>query len=567
MRFERTTVDKNQTAERDGETDHDFGIEGAGITGSLSGNSDSKYGTSPSEKTERPEKVEMPKGAQRPERAENSKATELPEKALIPKGAQIPEKGEISKETEIPEAEISKETEIPEKAEMQKKSTVRDMTEGSIAGHLTAFALPLLFGNVFQMLYNTVDSIVVGNFVGTEALAAISSTTMIVNIMIFFFNGFSIGGGVVISRYFGARKLQELHRTVETAIAVTILFGIFFTLAGFVLVPAMLKLMQTPEDVFPQAKVYLEIYFGGALGLLLYNMGSGILRAVGDTKRPLYFLIFTSLLNTVLDLFFVIVLKAGIAGAAYATIISQFLSAFLVLLLLLRTEDIYKLTLKDLKIDLPILKMIFGIGLPTGIQSVITSVSNVFVQSYINGFGSGCMAGWGAYNKLDSFIFLPINSLSQAATTFVSQNIGAEKLERANKGAARSIQMAVGVTAVIATILIVLAPQATALFTNDEEVIYYGVLFLRMNTYFLMFNAVNHVLAGALRGRGESRVPMFCMLLCFVLIRQIYLFIGSRIAYTPYVVGFGYPVGWMTCCVLELTYFIRFRNRHVSERI
>ena len=340
MRFERTTVDKNQTAERDGETDHDFGIEGAGITGSLSGNSDSKYGTSPSEKTERPEKVEMPKGAQRPERAENSKATELPEKALIPKGAQIPEKGEISKETEIPEAEISKETEIPEKAEMQKKSTVRDMTEGSIAGHLTAFALPLLFGNVFQMLYNTVDSIVVGNFVGTEALAAISSTTMIVNIMIFFFNGFSIGGGVVISRYFGARKLQELHRTVETAIAVTILFGIFFTLAGFVLVPAMLKLMQTPEDVFPQAKVYLEIYFGGALGLLLYNMGSGILRAVGDTKRPLYFLIFTSLLNTVLDLFFVIVLKAGIAGAAYATIISQFLSAFLVLLLLLRTEDI-----------------------------------------------------------------------------------------------------------------------------------------------------------------------------------------------------------------------------------
>ena len=210
MRFERTTVDKNQTAERDGETDHDFGIEGAGITKSSSRNRDPKYGTSPSEKAGLPEKVEMPKEAQRPERTENSKATELPEKALIPKGAQIPEKGEISKETEIPEAEISKETEIPEKAEMQKKSTVRDMTEGSIAGHLTAFALPLLFGNVFQMLYNTVDSIVVGNFVGKEALAAISSTTMIVNIMIFFFNGFSIGGGVVISRYFGARKLQEL---------------------------------------------------------------------------------------------------------------------------------------------------------------------------------------------------------------------------------------------------------------------------------------------------------------------------------------------------------------------
>ena len=522
MRFESTAEKNNQTARQDGETEI---LKETGMP-------------------EEPEKAEMP------------------EETEIRKKAEMPKETEIRKKAEMPE-----ETKRTENAELRKKSTVRDMTEGSIAGHLTAFALPLLFGNVFQMLYNTVDSIVVGNFVGKEALAAISSTTMIVNIMIFFFNGFSIGGGVVISQYFGARKLKELHRTVETVIAVTILFGFFFTLAGFVLVPAMLKLMQTPEDVFPQAKVYLEIYFGGALGLLLYNMGSGILRAVGDTKRPLYFLIFTSLLNTVLDLFFVIVMKTGIAGAAYATIISQFLSAFLVLLLLLRTEDIYKLTLTDLKIDLPILKMIFAIGLPTGIQSVITSVSNVFVQSYINGFGSGCMAGWGAYNKLDSFIFLPINSLSQAATTFVSQNIGAEKLERANKGAARSIQMAVGVTAVIATILIVLAPQATALFTNDEEVIYYGVLFLRMNTYFLMFNAVNHVLAGALRGRGESRVPMFCMLLCFVLIRQIYLFIGSRSAYTPHVVGFGYPVGWMTCCVLELTYFIRFRNRHGAGQI
>ena len=405
----------------------------------------------------------------------------MSEKSEKPEEIEMPEKTELPESTGTPE-----EPDRTETAEAQKKSTVRDMTDGSIAGHLTAFAIPLLLGNVFQMLYNTVDSIVVGNFVGKEALAAISSTTMIVNIMIFFFNGFSIGGGVVISRYFGARKMKELHQTVETTIAVTILFGIFFTFAGFLLVPAMLKLMQTPEDVFPQAKVYLEIYFGGALGLLLYNMGSGILRAVGDTKRPLYFLIFTSLLNTVLDLFFVIVLKAGIAGAAYATIFSQFLSAFLVLLLLLRTDDIYRLTLKDLRIDLPILRMILAIGLPAGVQSMITSVSNVFVQSYINGFGSGCMAGWGTYNKLDSFIFLPINSLSQAATTFVSQNIGAGKWERANKGAVRSIQMAVGVTVLIATILVLLAPQATALFTNDEEVIHYGVLFLRMNTYFLL---------------------------------------------------------------------------------
>ena len=403
------------------------------------------------------------------------------------------------------------------------------MTDGPITTHLIAFSVPLLLGNIFQMLYNTVDSIVVGNFVGKEALAAISSTTMIVNIMIFFFNGFSIGGGVVIGQYLGARKMKELHRTVETTIAVTILFGIFFTFAGFFLVPFMLRLMQTPEDVFPQAKLYLEIYFSGALGLLIYNMGSGILRAVGDTKRPLYFLIFTSILNTVLDLVFVIVFKAGIAGAAIATIISQFISAIMVLVLLTRADDIYKLTWNDLRIDLPILKFIMQIGLPAGVQSMITSVSNVFVQSYINGFGSGCMAGWGAYNKLDSFIFLPINSLGQAATTFVSQNIGAARIDRANRGTVRALQMAVGVTFAIASVLVLFAPAATGLFTSDDEVIYYGSLFIRMNTFFLIFNAINHVLAGALRGRGESKIPMICMLSCFVVIRQIYLFIGSRI--------------------------------------
>ena len=254
------------------------------------------------------------------------------------------------------------------------KSTVRDMTEGSIISHLIGFSIPLLLGNVFQMLYNTVDSIVVGNFVGKQALAAISSTTMIVNIMIFFFNGFSIGGGVVISRYFGAKKMEDLHRAVETTIAVTILFGIFFTFAGFLLVPAMLRLMSTPDDVFPQAKVYLQIYFSGALGLLIYNMGSGILRAVGDTRRPLYFLIFTSVLNTVLDLVFVIVFRAGIAGAAIATILSQFLSAILVLMLLCGTDDIYKLTWKDLRIDKDILKRIISIGLPAGFQAMVTSL-------------------------------------------------------------------------------------------------------------------------------------------------------------------------------------------------
>ena len=343
--------------------------------------------------------------------------------------------------------------------------------------------------------------------------------------------------------------------------AITFLFGIFFTFAGIVFVPAMLRLMATPEDVFGQAQLYLQIYFAGSLGLLVYAMGSGILRAVGDTARPLYFLIFTSILNTLLDLLFVIVFKAGIAGAAWATILSQFLSAILVLFLLTKTNDIYKLTWKDLRIDKDILKRIISIGLPAGFQAMVTSLSNVFVQSYINGFGSACMAGWASYNKLDSFIFLPMTSLNQAATTFVSQNIGAGKDDRVNKGTIRSLQAAVIVTAVIAAFLVVFAPQATALFSSDKSVIYYGALFLRMNTFFLVFNAVNHVLAGALRGRGDSKGPMICMLTCFVAIRQIYLFIGSRIAYNPYVIGFGYPVGWVTCCAAEVIYFIMKWNR------
>ncbi len=436
-----------------------------------------------------------------------------------------------------------------------KKTTTQDMTQGSILRHLITFSLPLLFGNVFQMLYNTVDSIIVGNFVGKEALAAIGSTTMIVNIMVFFFNGVAVGGGVVIGNYFGAKKPEALHKAVETTIAITFLFGIFFSFAGTAGVPWMLRLMDTPEDVFAQAELYLRIYFAGSLGLLVYNMGSGILRAVGDSIRPLVFLIFTSILNTILDLLFVITFKGGIAGAAWATILSQFLSAIMVLVLLSRTDDIYKLTWSDLRIDRNILKKIMVIGLPTGFQAMLTSLSNVFVQSYVNGFGSSCMAGWACYNKLDQFIFLPMSSLNQAATTFVSQNIGAGKEDRVHQGTVRSLQASVNITLAIAVVMVAFAPQATSLFTNDTSVIKYGALFLRMNTFFLVFNAINHVLAGALRGRGDSQGPMVCMLACFVVVRQIYLFIASRICYTPVVVGLGYPVGWVTCCIAEVTYY------------
>lgn len=446
---------------------------------------------------------------------------------------------------------------------IREKTSSKDMTTGNIILLLIQFSVPLIIGNLFQMMYNTVDSLVVGNFVGKEALAAVGSTTMIINMLVFFFNGVSIGAGVVISRYYGARKYDSLHTAVETTIFVTLVCGMLFTVIGIFMVRPMLIFMSTPADVMDEATTYLKIYFAGILGLLVYNMGSGILRAVGDTKRPLIFLIFTSVVNAVLDLLFVLVFHAGIAGVAYATIIAQFVSAGMILVLLTRTKDVYYLSWKDLKCNMSVLKQIFTIGLPTGVQSVITAFSNVFVQSYINSFGSACMAGWSCYNKLDMFIMLPMQSIAQAATTFVGQNVGAGKDDRVNKGTVRSMELALGITAVIAVLLYIFAMPASRIFTDDADVISYGVLFLKTNVFFLMFNCINHTLAGALRGRGDSAGPMVIMILNFVVVRQIYLFIVTHfISNTERLVGLSYPVGWTACCIVEVTYFyLRWKRK------
>ena len=447
-----------------------------------------------------------------------------------------------------------------------RKTTTRDMTAGSIVKQIVLFSLPLMLGNIFQMLYNTVDTLVVGNYVGTEALAAVGSTTIIVNMAVFFFNGFSVGAGVVISHYFGEKNMRELHRAVETTILMTFLLSALFTVAGVLTVRPMLRFMATPEDVFQDAVTYLTIYFAGISGLLVYNMGSGILRAVGDSTRPLIFLIITSLLNIALDLLFVLVFRMGIAGVAVATILAQFTSAALVLILLTRTEDIYRLSWRDLCLDGKILKRTFAVGLPAGIQSVITAFSNVFVQGYINSFGSACMAGWSCYNKLDTFIMLPMSSMAMASTSFVSQNMGAKKESRARRGTFLSIFLTLLVTGGIAAALFLFAPASIGLFTKDPSVIEFGVLFIRTNVFFLLANCVNHVLAGALRGSGDSTGPMFIMILSFVVIRQIYLFFVTRfVANTPRLVGLGYPVGWVCCCLIELAYYYFRRIRKSTE--
>lgn len=446
------------------------------------------------------------------------------------------------------------------------KTTTMDMTSGSISHLLISFAIPLLLGNLFQMLYNTVDTLVVGNFVGKSALAAVGSTSSIINVAVFFFNGVSIGAGVVISRFYGAKDSSGLHTAIETTMAVTLACSVALTALGVLLVPQMLRLMSTPEDVMVDAAAYLRIYFSGISGLLIYNMGSGILRAVGDSKRPLYFLIFSSVLNILLDLFFVIVLKLGIAGVGLATIVSQFLSAALIMYLLMTTQDIYRFTLKEMAVDWRILGQILAIGFPAGIQSMLTAFSNVVVQGYINRFGSDVMAGWSCYNKLNQFVFLPIQSLSTAATTFVSQNVGAQQKQRAIQGTRSALMLSESVVFVIAGILFLFAGVATRFFSPDEAVIDYGVLITRLNVFFILFNCVNHVLAGALRGWGDSKGPMLIMLLTFVGVRQLYLYIGTHLSASFYVVGVAYPVGWVSCCLLEtLYYFLYFRRKLERE--
>ena len=436
------------------------------------------------------------------------------------------------------------------------QTTARDMTDGPIARQIILFSLPLMAGNAFQMLYNMVDSIVLGQFVSKQALAAVSSTTMIVNLFVFFFSGFATGATVLIGRLFGAREMKALHRAVETAMAATFICCGIFTLLGMLMVRPMLAMMRTPPDVTEDAATYLTIYMAGISGLLIYNIGSGILRAVGDSKRPLIFLAVTSVLNIGLDLLFVLAFKMKIEGVALATVISQFVSAALVLTLLTRSADIYRFTWRDLCLDRGHLKAIFRVGLPAAAQSTVTAFSNAFVQGYINFFGTDCVAGWGSYNKLDQFIMLPMQSMSIAATTFVSQNMGAQKERRAHTGTWLSVGMTLFITYLIAAALYLFAAPAVTLFNADPGVVRYGAMFIHTNTFFLLANCVNHVLAGALRGRGDSVGPMAIMLASFVGIRQLYLWIlTTRIANEAVWVGFGYPVGWLCCMALMLGYY------------
>ncbi len=431
-----------------------------------------------------------------------------------------------------------------------------DMTEGSISRLLINFALPLLIGNVFQQLYNTVDSIVVGNFVNKQALAAVGCTGPIINALIGLFAGLASGAGVVISQYYGAKDKKKLRSSVQTTITLTLVMCVVLTVLGVVLTPYMLKMMDTPDDVFVEAVEYLRIYFMGVSGLLLYNIGSGILRAVGDSTHPLYFLIFSALTNTVLDVLFVKYFHMGIAGAAIATVIAQCISALLVISMLIRSTADYRIDLRALQLKGSILRRICAIGIPSALQLAVTAFSNIFVQSYINHFESSCMAGWAAYNKIDAFVLLPMMSLSMAITTFMGQNLGAGKLARAKKGPLVCLGISLIINVLILTPLMLFAPQLVSLFNQEEEVLRFGTLFVRMISPFYLTCAINQVISGALRGAGDTKATMFIMLGSFVVFRQIYLFIVYRLGGGIVPIALGYPAGWILCSTILLIYYL-----------
>ena len=425
------------------------------------------------------------------------------------------------------------------------------MTEGSIVRHILKFAIPMSLGLLFQQLYNTVDSVVVGQYVSKQALAAVGSTGNIINMLVGLCNGLSVGAGVVISQRYGAKDYEKLHEAVHTTLSVTFILGLMATVIGISIVTPMLKMMETPPDVFDEAKAYLTIYFSGMSGLLLYNMGAGILRAVGDSRRPLYFLAFSAGLNIVGDLLFVLVFDMGVAGVALATIIAQFCSAALVLYVLTRTNEPYGVKWSCLHIQRNMLQKILAVGMPSGIQQAVTSFSNVFVQSYINAFDTACMAGWTSYNKLDAFLLIPVQSIAMASTTFVGQNYGAKKPERAKEGVKKSLHLSVIITAALAVLMILCKRPLLRLISPEADVLEFGAYFVSVISPFYIMICFNQIYAGALRGVGNAKIPMVVMLFCFVFFRQSYLYLSHLyFGQSLLLTALAYPAGWVLCSLL-----------------
>ena len=440
------------------------------------------------------------------------------------------------------------------------------LTEGSISQGIIAFALPLFLGNLFQQLYNTADSLIVGNFLGSEALAAVSSSGNLIFLMVGLVNGISMGAGVVIARYYGAKDKERMQKTIHTLLAFGLVAGLLLTVVGMWLSPIMLRLMGTPETVLPNSISYFRTYFTGSLAFVLYNICMGILQATGDSKHPLQYLIISSFVNIALDLLFVGVFHMGVGSAAAATAISQLVSMLLCMARLIRSERAYHVDVRKIRFEKRALVEILQNGLPAGLQNSIISIANVVVQSNINAFGAAAMAGCGAHSRIEGFGFLPVTCFTMSLTTFVSQNLGAKQYDRVKKG----IRFGIGCSAIIAETVALLifffSPTLIGLFTSDAESIAYGVLHERTTTPFFFLLAYSHCMAAIFRGAGKSTVPMLVMLLCWCIIRVTYVTVAVRFFPVLQTVSWAYPITWCLSTIVFTIYYFKSDWMHAFEK-
>lgn len=441
------------------------------------------------------------------------------------------------------------------------------MTQGPIGKKIIAFALPIFLGNLFQQLYNTADSLIVGNFLGSNALAAVSSSGNLIFLMVGFFNGIAMGAGVVIARYYGARELNSVRKAVHTTIAFGLAAGIFLTIAGTVLTSRILIWMGTPADVLPESTVYFRIYFLGSLSFVMYNIFVGILQSVGDSRHPLLYLVFSSVINILLDLLFVGVMGFGVGAAALATIISQLISALLCFYrLVCKSPEDYRVSVRFIRFDLPMLRQIISNGLPAGFQNSIIAFANVIVQSNINKFGKMAVAGCGAYSKIEGFGFLPITCFALALTTFISQNLGAKEYERAKKGAKFGILCSIVTAEIVGIFIYFTIPALISAFNRTPEVIANGTAQARTVTLFYFLLAFSHCIAAILRGAGKASVPMLTMLCSWCILRVTYITVIVRFVPVINVIFWAYPLTWSVSSVFFLVYFLRADWVHGFER-
>ena len=437
------------------------------------------------------------------------------------------------------------------------------LTTGSVPRKMLLFALPIFLSNLFQQLYNAVDSLIVGQFIGQQALAAVSSSSSLILLLIGFINGVSLGAGVLIARFYGAEDEEHLERAVHTTLALGLAAGAVLTVLGVALSPLILHWMGTPADVIDNSILYFRVYFLGSIAVVLYNMGASILQSVGDSRSPMVYLILASLTNVVLDLLFVAVFRWGVGSAALATFLSQILSAFLAFRRLTRTRACYRVNWRRIRFEGPMLRQVVTLGIPSGVQSSVVSLANVIVQANINAFGSAAMAGCGAYSKIEGFAFLPVTCFALALSTFVSQNIGARRFDRVRQGMKFGLICSPVLAELIGVAIFTLAPFLIALFNSDPTVVSFGVDDARTVSLFYCLLSFSHCCAGILRGMGRPVVPMAIMLCVWCALRITYITVTVHFIPDIHVVYWAYPLTWAISSVLFL--FCLRRMRFPSE--